>query len=75
MKEKYAGNVEVKKIIRKGDVEDIIIESIGDADIKIHHDLDDLEDIHIIELDDLEGLSEELQEKLKDIHIDIHENN
>ena len=65
------GNVEVKKIIKSSDTEGVIIESIEGSDIKIHHDFDDLEDIHIIELKELDGLSEELQEKLKDVQIDI----
>ena len=67
------GNVEVKKIIRKGDSEDIIIETTDGGEVEIIHGLDDLEDIHIIELQELDGLSEELQEKLKDINIEIDE--
>ncbi len=58
------GNKVVKKIIKKGDSEDVLIESIeGD------------EDIHVIKLEELEGLSDELQEKLKNIQIDIDEDN
>ena len=67
------GNVEVKTITRSGDTEDIIIETIADGEIKIHTNLDELEDIHVIKLEELEGLSDELEEKLKNIEINIDE--
>ncbi len=70
------GNVEVTKIITKGDAECIIIKTMEGVDFEVFDiDIDALENVHIIKLEELEGLSEELQEKLKNIHIDINDDN
>ena len=66
------GKVTTKKIVKKGDVEGIVIESIEGQDINFY-DLEDAEDIHVIELENLEGLTDEMKEKLKNIEIDIDE--
>ena len=67
------GKVEVKTITRTGDTEDIVIQTIDGDDVEVEVDLDGIEDIHVIKLEELEGLSEKLQEQLKDINIEIDE--
>ncbi len=70
------GNIEVKKIIKRGDGECIVIETLEGVDFEYFDiDIDALENVFVIDLEGLEGLSDELQEKLKDIHIDIDNNN
>ncbi len=66
------GNVTTKKIIRKGDVEDMDMESINGEDVEII-EIDGTDDIQIIKLEELEGLSDEMKEKLKNIEVDIDE--
>lgn len=67
------GNVEIKTITRTADTEDIIIKTINGVDFEIHENLDELENVHIIKVEELEGLSDELQEQLKDINIEFDE--
>lgn len=66
------GNVQVKKIIRSADSEDIIIENNVGEEIEVY-EIDGAEKVHIIELEDMEGLSEEMKETLKNIDVDIDE--
>jgi hypothetical protein len=65
------GNVQVQKIVKSADSGEVIIEKTeGSEDIEVF-ELDVTNDFHTLDLQDLEGLSEELKEKLKNIEVDI----